>query len=259
MGGERCIPISAHWELYVLDRFDLAVDKALAERSLHEFFIQSWHVTTPGSKLCDGWHLEAIAEHLEAVITGELDDLLILASPRCGKTLMVSVCLPAWAWIRRPTLQFLCGSYVQRLSNDHSTDCRRLMQSRWYQERWGARWKFVGDRNRITEIQNNHSGHRVATSVEGLGQGAGGDILICDDPHNVNDVGSDIKRATVHTWWGKKWSTRMNNKDARRITVMSRLHSDDLASRIIDDGAAVLEIPMEWFEGVRAWPLDRKQ
>ena len=76
------------------DRIDLELDKLLAEHSLHEFFIQSWHVTTPGSALCDGWHLEAIAEHLEAVITGELDDLLILVPPRCGKTLLTSICFP---------------------------------------------------------------------------------------------------------------------------------------------------------------------
>ena len=36
------------------DRIDLALDKALAERSLHEFFVQSWRITTPGSELCDG-------------------------------------------------------------------------------------------------------------------------------------------------------------------------------------------------------------
>ena len=52
------------------------------------------------------------------------------------------------------------------------------------------------------------------------------------------------------------WSTRRNGPKSARITIMQRSHSDDLASRIIDDGAAVLEIPMEWHEGVRAWPLD---
>ena len=256
MGGEHFIPISAHWELYVLDRFDLALDKALAERSLHEFFRQSWHVTTPGAALCDGWHLEAMAEHLQAVIEGELDDLLILVPPRCGKTLLTSICLPAWAWTRRPELQFLCASYGQRLSDRHSTDCRRLMQSRWYRARWGHRWKMTSDVNRVREVQNNHNGHRIATSIDGVSQGEGGDILLVDDPHLVKDVGSDIKRAAVHEWWQKSWSTRMNNAAARRITIMQRLHGDDLASRIIDDGAAVLEIPMEWFEGVRAWPLD---
>ena len=237
-------------------RIDLALDKALAERSLHEFFRQSWRVTTPGSKLCDGWHLEAIAEHLEAVIAGTIPDLLILVPPRCGKTLLTSVCLPAWAWIRKPELQFLCGSYGQRLSNRHSTDCRRLMQSPWYRARWGTRWQIVGDVNRIQEIQNNRNGHRIATSVEGVSQGEGGDVLLLDDPHSVSDVASDTKRAAVHEWWSKSWSTRRNGPNARRVTIMQRVHADDLASRIIDDGAAVLEIPMEWHEHVKPWPLD---
>ena len=131
------------------DRIDLALDKALAERSLHEFFRQSWPVTTPGAALCDGWHLEAIAEHLEAVVAGQIQDLLILVPPRCGKTLLTSICLAPWAWTRFPELQFLCASYGQRLSNRHSTDCRRLMQSRWYRARWGHRWKIVGDVNRM--------------------------------------------------------------------------------------------------------------
>ena len=127
------------------DRFDLVFDKAVAEGSLHEFFRQSWHVTTPGKVLCDGWHLKAIAAHLEALIAGQIQDLLILVPPRCGKTLLTSICLPSWAWIRKPELQFVCASYGQDLSNDFSVDCRRLMRSTWYRQRWGNRWQFVGD------------------------------------------------------------------------------------------------------------------
>ena len=45
------------------DRIDLALDKALAERSLHEFFRQSWRITTPGSealrRLAPGGHSRA--------------------------------------------------------------------------------------------------------------------------------------------------------------------------------------------------------
>ena len=45
----------------LIDCLDAPIpDKALAERSLHEFFVQSWRITTPGSDLCDGWHLEAM-------------------------------------------------------------------------------------------------------------------------------------------------------------------------------------------------------
>ena len=114
------------------------------------------------------------------------------------------------------------------------------MLSPWYRARWGRRWKLVGDVNRVTEVKNNHSGFRMATSVDGRGTGRGGDILICDDPHNLKDVASDTKRAAVHEWWRKVWSTRRNGPNSGRVTIMQRSHSDDLASRIIDDGAAVL-------------------
>ena len=64
---------------------------------------------------------------------------------------------------------------------------------------------------------------------------------------SVRDVASDVEEGcNVHEWWQKSWSTRLNNAWASRITIMQRLHSDDLASRIIEDGAAVLEIPMEY-------------
>ena len=241
------------------DRIGLEMDKALAEYSLHDFFTQSWHVTTPGYKLCDGWHLKAIAAHLEAVVAGTIKDLLILVPPRCGKTLLTSICLPAWAWIFKPELQFVCASYGQDLANDFSVDCRRLMLSNWYQQRWGSRWRFVGDVNRVTEMKNNRSGLRMATSVDGRGTGRGGQILICDDPHNLRDVASDTKRAVVHEWWRKVWSTRRNNPTACRITIMQRSHADDLARRIIGDGAAVLQIPMEWRADVKPWPLDERR
>ena len=240
-----------------IDRIDLALDKALAERSLHEFFRQSWHVTTPGKKLLDGWYLQAMAEHLEAVFYGQIQELLILLPPRCSKTVMCSICFPAWCWIRRPELQFVCASYGQDLSNDHSVECRRLMRSPWYRARWGNRWQFVGDVNRVTEVKNNRNGFRMATSVDGRGTGKGGDIQICDDPHNLKEVAQDVKRENVHTWRTKVWSTRKNSAESSSITVMQRSHPDDVANRIIDEGAAVLEIPMEWHEHVKPWPLDR--
>ena len=119
------------------------------------------------------------------------------------------------------------------------------MQSRWYRARWGNRWKIVGDVNRITEIQNNHSGHRIATSIDGVSQGEGGDILVLDDPHSVKDVASDTKRAAVHEWWSKSWSTRRNNAAARRVErSCSGFTLTTWRSAIIDDGAAVLEIPI---------------
>ena len=54
--------------------------------------------------------------------------------PRCGKTLVTSICYPAWTWARSeraylsgPQVRFLCGSYNDDLSLQNSTKHRRLM------------------------------------------------------------------------------------------------------------------------------------
>jgi hypothetical protein len=38
-----------------------------ARRSLREYVRQAWHVVEPSTPYIDGWHIGAIAEHLEAV------------------------------------------------------------------------------------------------------------------------------------------------------------------------------------------------
>ena len=128
------------------DRIDLALDKALAERSLHEFFVQSWRITTPGSELCDGWHLEAIAEHLEAVVTWLILDLLILIPPRCGKTILGSVCCQRGHGFESPNCSS-CARPMGRISaTDYSVDCRRLMLSPWYRRPLGPSLEDGGRR-----------------------------------------------------------------------------------------------------------------
>ena len=40
-----------------------------------------WHILEPGTPFVDGWVLEAICEHLEAVTFGEITNLLINVPP----------------------------------------------------------------------------------------------------------------------------------------------------------------------------------
>ena len=60
-----------------------------AERHLAVFIRQAWHVVEPG-EYSHNWHIDAIAEHLEAVTRGEIRWLLINMPPRCMKSLSVS-------------------------------------------------------------------------------------------------------------------------------------------------------------------------
>jgi hypothetical protein len=57
-----------------------------------------WPVLEPGTKFRDGWALEAICEHLEAVTFGEITKLLINVPPGFMKSLLTDVFWPAWEW-----------------------------------------------------------------------------------------------------------------------------------------------------------------
>lgn len=220
----------------------------LAERRLRHFVRQAWHVVEPFSPFKSNWHLDAIAEHLEAVESGEIRNLLVTMPPRMGKSLTISVFYPAWRWIAAPGMRFLYASYSQDLATDHSLATRRVIESDWYQERWGDRFILAGDANLKTRFENDQRGARVATSVGGVVTGRGGDRIIVDDPHNVREAESEAIRQATLTWWDQAMSTRLNDpKTGARVVVMQRVHDADLAGHLIEQGGYVhLNLPMEY-------------
>jgi hypothetical protein len=67
--------------------------------SLLNFVRYFWHTLEPQSrKLVEGWPLEAICVHLEAVTFGDIKRLLINVPPGFIKSLLVDVFWPAWEW-----------------------------------------------------------------------------------------------------------------------------------------------------------------
>ncbi len=66
-------------------------DEAYEMRRSFKLFAQkAWHVIEPGKKYVQGWHLDAIAEHLQAVIQGDIKRLLVNMPPRHGKSFLLS-------------------------------------------------------------------------------------------------------------------------------------------------------------------------
>src|SRR5271169_247635 len=170
------------------------VERELATRSLTEFVRQAWHVLEPSTVFVPGNHIEAIVEHLEAVSYGQIRNLIINVPPRHMKSLQVSVFWPAWEWTRWPERRWLYSSYAASLSIRDSLKCRRLIESPWYQSRWGHVFSLTSDQNAKMRFDNNRSGYRLSTSVGGSVTGEGGDRIVCDEPHKVDEVISDAVR-----------------------------------------------------------------
>jgi predicted phage terminase large subunit-like protein len=228
----------------------LEIDCELATRSLREFVRQAWPIVEPATPFVLGWHIDAIIEHLEGVSSGQIRNLLINVPPRHMKSLLVSVFLPAWEWIRRPELRWLYSSYGAQLSIRDSIKCRRLIESPWYQTRWGNRYALTSDQNTKGRFDNDRSGYRLSTSVGGAATGEGGDRIICDDPHNVQEAESDSVRKATIDWWDVVMSTRVNDpRTAAKVIVMQRCHQQDLSGHLIEQGGwEHLCLPAE-FEG----------
>ncbi len=213
------------------------INRELATRRFAEFVRQAWPIVEPATPFVPGWHIDAISEHLEAASRGQIRNLLINVPPRHMKSLLVSVFWPAWEWIRFPERRWLYSSYAAQLSIRDSVKCRRLIESPWYQKHWGSIFALTSDQNTKGRFDNNRSGYRLATSVGGAATGEGGDRIVCDDPHNVQEAESDaIRKATVD-WWDVVISTRVNDpKTAVKLVVMQRCHQQDLSGHLLEQG-----------------------
>lgn len=205
------------------------IDREFAGRSLREFARQAWQIIEPSTPFVGGWHIDAIIKHLEAVTAGQIRNLLINVPPRHMKSLLVSVFWVAWEWIRWPERRWLYSSYAASLSIRDSVNCRRLIESPWYQQRWGDSFALTSDQNTKGRFDNNRSGYRLTTSVGGAVTGEGGDRIVCDDPHNVQEAESDSVRKGTLEWFDVVMSTRVNDpKTAAKVVVMQRCHQQDL-------------------------------
>lgn len=253
-------------------------------RSFSAFIAEAWPLVEPATPFVSGWHIDAIAEHLQAASRGEIKRLVINIPPRHMKSLQVSVLWPAWIWLSRPESRFLFASYAQQLSNTHSVACRRLINTKGSRdlrqdpgelsllERVGYRglvdlidgpdaWQLTGDQNLKQRFENTRTGFRLATSIGGSVTGEGGDFIVLDDPHKPEEAHSDVTRQKVLDWYDSTWTTRLNSADGVQVIVMQRLHERDLTGHVLERGGFEhLCLPAE-YEPTHpfVWPKDKRR
>jgi predicted phage terminase large subunit-like protein len=226
------------------------LDMIDAQTSLVAFIRLMWPVLEPGRKFVEGWAVSAICEHLEAVSRGEIRKLLINVPPGCMKSLTTNVFWPAWEWgpRDRADLRYVSASYSQALTIRDNRKCRNLITSELYQQLWGSRFRLDEGQNAKVRFDTNKTGFKVATSVEGMGTGERGDRFIIDDPHNVKEGESELKRNGALQWFTEVVPTRINDAQKSAIVViMQRVHEQDVSGLILAHklGFEHLCLPME--------------
>lgn len=213
-----------------------ATFSALLRQHLAPFIRKSFATVDPGAEYRHNWHIDLIAEYLEACTRREIKRLIINIPPRYMKSICTTVAWPAWLLGKNPSEQIVAASYAEMLALKHSVDCRLVIQSDWYRQAFPS-VQLTGDQNEKRKFVTTARGHRFATSVGGTATGEGGRILIVDDPLSALQAASEVMRKAANDWFDQTFSSRLNDKENGVIVVvMQRLHEEDLTGHLLKKG-----------------------
>ena len=225
------------------------IDKVRCERSLKFFVRRYWHILEPRTEFVDGWCLDAICEHLEAISTGDITRLLVNVPPGFMKSLLTDVFWPAWEWtaFRSPHLRYVAFSYAAQLTERDNRRFLDLLRHPDFVADWGDRFELR--KQGETLVSNDRMGWKLATSIGGVGTGERGDRVLLDDPHSVKESESEAVRQETVRWFREAMSNRLNDMERSAVVViMQRVHEADVSGEILENGAGYehLMIPMQW-------------
>lgn len=215
---------------------DTEAIKALYRSNFSFFIRKCFQTVDPTTEYLHNWHIDALAEYLEACRRKEIKRLIINMPPRSLKSITVSVAFPAFILGHDPAARIMCASYSRDLSTKHSIDTRLIMSNNWYRVIF-PNTVLTKDQNVKTKFMTTQQGFRLATSVGGTATGEGCNFSITDDAHNQLQAASETRRKTALDWFDQTWSTRLNNKkEDVMIVVMQRLHELDLTGHLLNQG-----------------------
>lgn len=209
---------------------------ALLRTRLAAFTRKAFHTVDPNAEYLHNWHIDLIAEYLEACTRREIKRLIINIPPRYMKSISVTTAWPAWLLGRNPSERIVASSYASILALKHSVDTRLILQSDWYRRAF-PNVILTGDQNEKTKFVTTARGHRIATSVGASVIGEGGNFLIVDDPHSPAQTLSEPERKRALDWFDQGFSTRLDDKkNGVIVVVMQCLHTNDLSGHLREKG-----------------------
>lgn len=229
------LSISEKRELFeLLAERDRRRSKAACEESFAEFVRQAWHLVEPGVGLKWNWHLDVLCAYLEAYFDRRINRLIFNVPPGTMKSLIVSVFGPAWAWTKDPSRRFINLTNEVGLATRDSLRMRQVVQSDWYQSRWGDTVQISADQREKMHFANTATGFRQGLGITGSVTGKRGTDLLIDDPLDAQKAFSDVETQTVNDTYDNAISSRLNDLEHDGIVlIMQRLRTNDLTGHLL--------------------------
>jgi predicted phage terminase large subunit-like protein len=230
----------------------------LAVANLRDFARQFWHLAHPGREVAWSRYLDVLCDEVQAAFTTPGALLVCMTPPRCGKSTVVNVLAPAWAWLHRPNGQTLNVSSTARLATRDALKTRNLIGSPEYQRLTrlvGVEVMLTGSQREKVEYETTAGGRRECIGADSGATGKGCDVLVMDDLVDAQEatLGSPERiRERMDEVWSKvteTWASRLNPQPGGGrgsiVCIAQSLHPDDPPHRLAREwGARVVCLPM---------------
>lgn len=218
--------------------------QALCRTRFGAFTRKAFGIIEPGTDFEANWHIDCVAEHLEACYRGEIQRLIINIPPRSLKSFSVAQAFPAWVMGLQPTQKFIMASYAYSLAEDNVRKCRTIMRDDWYKDTF-KNTIISADQDQKHHFETTQGGMYYGAGIGGTIIGKGADYILLDDPLNPKEAMSDTVRINTISEIRSTLFSRFNDKRTGRfILIMQRLHEGDPTGDLLKDGGYVhLKLP----------------
>lgn len=225
----------------------LAVQQERSKKSFYDFVRLFWDVIIK-EKPVYNWHIKYLCDELQYlapfIINREAKpyDLIINIPPGTSKSTICTIMFPVWLWTQDATVRIITNSYSSDLSTEHSVKSRDIILSDKFKLLFPDVY-LRSDKAAKQNYENVSGGARYTTSTGGTITGKHAHIIINDDPLNPSQASSEADRKSANEHTKTLSSRKVDKENTPTITVMQRLHEEDVTGYILDKkGEAVKHI-----------------
>lgn len=218
-----------------------AVEQQACRSRFFEFVKSFWDVIIKEEPVYN-WHIEYLCDELQEltkyIVAREAkpSDIIINIPPGTSKSTIVTIMWPAWIWTQDASIRIITNSYSSDLSIEHATKSRDIITSDKYRKLF-PEVVLRRDKSGKESYENTATGARYATSTGGTITGKHAHLIINDDPQNPKQADSEVLREAAKEHTKTLSSRKVNKKNTPTVTIMQRLHTDDVTGYLLSKKA----------------------
>lgn len=215
----------------------LSVQRERSTKSFYDFVRLFWDVIIK-EKPVYNWHIKYLCDELQYLAPFIIErkakpyDVIINIPPGTSKSTICTIMFPVWLWTQDPTIRIITNSYSSDLSTEHSVKSRDIILSDKFKMLFPD-VRLRADKATKQNYDNTSGGARYTTSTGGTITGKHAHIIINDDPLNPSQALSEADRKSANEHTKTLSSRKVDKENTPTITVMQRLHQEDVTGYIL--------------------------